>query len=245
MHMGRVRKLVSEQNFSGVAAGGADLGSGTGAATTNGAGAPVDSATAGVRGASNLASLILSLRAPTLAFLSNVADAGRFGVLLSMMVSMGSFLPDVSTATAEVLAAPLAAVATGVVDSMVSSGRACVLMMLGATAWLLADQLCHPQAAATTLNSAKGTINTHSVVGHDGLVLPCFVELRALFLRRATGLLSMGAGTLNGSRDRVLRSTGFSSGNAGVLSGPQLAITVAASSASSASSSVPMNCVGA
>ena len=84
MHMGRDRKLASEQSWSGVTIGGAGFGSEVGVATTA-LGVLLVCVAEGMPGASTLAGLEAALRGRSMA-------TGRGGVLLSMMVSMGSLL---------------------------------------------------------------------------------------------------------------------------------------------------------
>ena len=225
MHIGRAMKLASAQSLSGVttAAGG---GGGVGAATTA-AGALEVSATGGGRGASTFAGLEAALRGRSagLAGLLAAADAAVAGVSLSMIVSMGSLLAAMG--------------AGGVLSRITSSGWTTTA---GTTSLTLVDQLRQPQVAATTVSSTKTPTNIQTTIGFRCRPLPRLLEPRADFLLWAIEWRSGVAGCPSGSRDRRLRSLGFSSRSAGLLSGPHLAV---AEGVSSESSSGSKNWVGA
>ena len=226
MHIGRAKKPASAQSLSGVTTGAAGGGAGAGATTAE-TGALTASVIAGRRGVSTFTALatVLRVRSAGFAGLSVAADAGGVGVLLSIMVSMGSLLAVSGAA--------------GVLSSMTSSG--CTTAM-GAIGLALADHERQPEAAAMAVNNANEATNIQTTAGLSCLPPPRFPELDDDFLRRGVEWLSTAAVCPMGSRDRVLRSAGFSSRAAGVLSGPQWAI---AEGDSSESSSGSKNWVGA
>jgi len=226
MHIGRAKKLASEQSFSGVTTGAAGGGGGTGA-TTTGMGALAVSVAVGRRGVSVFTGLDAPVRGRSAGFagLSAAADAGAIGALVSMTVSIGSLMAAAGT--------------IGVLSNMTSSG---CTTAIGATALGFADHLRQPQVAATTVNRAKTPINIQTTAGRSCLPPPRLAERGDGFLLRAVEWFSTAAVCPKGSRKRRLRSEGFSSRAAGVLSGPHWAVAEGDSSESSSGST---NWVGA